>query len=180
LLNLGNTNGKGDAMKIQTDQTSVLGVQENQSSTSKTGSGASFQGVLAQEVEKTLASSSESSDASATSALSAKALGVSSMLAVEETAQLETVSETEQKVMEHIDSLLDKWENYAQALKAPSEGEDLRQAYGCLEDIQSEVQELKGASPNLGVDNPNLQSMVDEIEIMTVTEQIKFNRGDYL
>lgn len=166
-------------MKIQTNQYGVLGPQEA-SSTPSQGTGGSFEGVLAQEVEKTLGSGSEAGETAAASALSAKALGVSSMLAVEETAQTEPVSGTEQKVMEHIDSLLDKWENYAQALKAPTSEDGLRQAYNCLEDIQSEVQELKETSPNLGFDNPNLQSMVDEIDIMAVTEQIKFNRGDYL
>jgi hypothetical protein len=39
---------------------------------------------------------------------------------------------------------------------------------------------LKSSHPGLGKDHPGLQSVVDEMEILAVTERIKFNRGDYL
>lgn len=165
-------------MKIRTDQYGVLGTQESLPTAPQPETGTSFEGLLSQEVEK----SRSQTGAARTLAPppGAKALGISPLLTVQEISQTENPSETEQKVMEHIDILLHKWENYAQVLKTPGTGDDLRQAYGYLENIQSEVQVLKGAAPSLRTENPSLKSMVDELEILTVTEQFKFNRGDYL
>ena len=39
---------------------------------------------------------------------------------------------------------------------------------------------LKDEHPGLDGHSPQLSSLVNELEVMTVTEKIKFNRGDYL
>ncbi|WP_029895990.1 hypothetical protein [Desulfohalovibrio reitneri] len=87
-------------------------------------------------------------------------------------------SQTE-PVMKHVENLLEEWENYAGKLENPGEG-DLKEAYGVLERIGSEVRRIKEERPNLAQENPDLNSLVDELEIMSVTETIKFNRGDYI
>jgi len=48
-----------------------------------------------------------------------------------------------------------------------------------LEDIDGTVQQIKGENPDLATKHPALSGMVSELEVMTVTERIKFNRGDY-
>ena len=54
----------------------------------------------------------------------------------------------------------------------------LKQANNMLANIEDSVRQLKAATPNLSSDSP-LNSMVNELEIMTVTERNKLNRGDY-
>lgn len=162
-------------MKIRTDQ-ATLQQQEQQRVRSREETG-KFGELLAQEVQKT---SPEQTDQMAAPPPGSRVLGTSAIYETQGVSSTENESATEQKVMENIDSLLSKWENYAQHLSTPMAEESLRQAYGMLENIQNDVQEIKAAVPNLGQTNPSLDSMVNEIEIMTVTEQFKFNRGDYL
>ncbi len=163
-------------MKIRTEQISPLQQQDRERVREREETG-KFGELLAQEVHKT---SPQPTDQASAALAGARALGATQLLATQSAATTDTQSATEQKVMENIDSLLSKWENYAQQLSTPLAEESLRQAYGMLETIQDGVQRLKSDAPNLGQSNPSLQSMVDEIEILTVTEQFKFNRGDYL
>lgn len=87
---------------------------------------------------------------------------------------------TDGKVMENMDALLNQWEKYAQSLESPAKRTHLREAYSVLEGISQAVSELKQDMPKLAADNPSLESMVNELEILTVTETFKFNRGDYM
>ena len=80
--------------------------------------------------------------------------------------------------MENMDTLLAEWENYADKLAAGSGGDSLKQAYGVLEHIESGVRQLKEELPESTT--AGLGSLVNELEVMTVTEKFKFNRGDYL
>lgn len=74
-----------------------------------------------------------------------------------------------------MEALLDKWDVYADHLAGGSES-GLKQAYAELEEIESGVAELQNRLP----DNAALRSVADELEILSRTEKIKFNRGDYL
>lgn len=87
---------------------------------------------------------------------------------------------TEGRIMENMDALLDQWETYAQRLESPAQRTHLREAYSVLERISQAVSELKQDVPKLAANNPSLESMVNELEILTVTETFKFNRGDYM
>ena len=73
-----------------------------------------------------------------------------------------------------------EWENYAATLQASGRDKGLRPAFGVLENIETGLKELKDKWPSLSRDHPGLKSVVDELEVMAVTERIKFNRGDYL
>jgi len=86
---------------------------------------------------------------------------------------------SEGRIMENMDTLLDQWEKYAQRLESPARRTTLREAYSVLEGISHAVSELKQDVPKFASDNPSLESMVNELEILTVTETFKFNRGDY-
>jgi hypothetical protein len=84
--------------------------------------------------------------------------------------------EAGQNVLAGVENVLSKWEDYASRLDSET---DLRQAYGVLQDISAEVGKLK-QNPGMAQQDPGVQSLVDEIEVLAVTEQVKFNRGDYL
>ncbi|WP_457572437.1 hypothetical protein [Desulfovulcanus sp.] len=85
--------------------------------------------------------------------------------------QLETT------LMNQVDQLLSKWENYAAGLEKPEA--DLRGLYATLQEISRQIKELK-ENFNLKSQKPELKSILEELEIMTTTEEIKFNRGDYI
>ncbi len=163
-------------MKVRTDVMTPLEQQELERARKRDETG-KFDEMLAQEVQK--ATPHQQGSSGAASSLSEVA-AAGQLHAVQTTAPVENLSATERTVMENIDSLLSKWENYAQTLSMPVADEGLRQAYGVLENIHDQVLQLKAAAPDLERRSPSLKSMVDELEILTVTEQFKFNRGDYL
>ncbi|BBD09726.1 hypothetical protein [Desulfovibrio ferrophilus] len=85
-----------------------------------------------------------------------------------------------QNVMESLENLVSNWEDYAARVGASTEGQNLRQANGMLESIENGVSDLKSKASGLSTANPELNAMIEEVEIMAVTERIKFNRGDYI
>lgn len=72
---------------------------------------------------------------------------------------------------------LNLWDSYARTLGTSTTGTALRDAWGMLQGIDAQVAQLR--------DNPArakssaLDSILNELEIMTATEKFKFNRGDY-
>ncbi len=85
-----------------------------------------------------------------------------------------------QSVLEQASGTLDMWESYSNKLRAPGAEGNLREAYSLLEGIESQVSSLKSASKETLEQNPELASLVNELEVMSVTEKVKFNRGDYI
>ncbi len=85
-----------------------------------------------------------------------------------------------QSVIDQASGALDMWESYANTLQTPGGEGNLRQAYSLLEGIESQVSSLKNSSKETLEQNPELASLVNELEVMSVTEKIKFNRGDYI
>lgn len=102
-------------------------------------------------------------------------LGLDATQAGSSTAALDGESSSEQVVMDKIDSILSGWENYAAQLD-PSAGGSLKSAYDMLENLSGEVSEIR---QNYHGSGSGLGSIINELEIMTATEKIKFNRGDY-
>lgn len=154
-------------MKITPEQIAALQLQQ-QKNTVRSASGEGFAQMLTQEMN------------SGTSAQ-----GVSAATPTMPVAGLDQVLQaamlnkpTEQTVMEKMDSLLSKWENYSQTLGA-EEG-SLREGYHLLADIRQNIQEVKNDLAANPASGQELQSMVEELDILTTTEEYKFNRGDYL
>lgn len=84
-----------------------------------------------------------------------------------------------QAAFEGASGALDLWDAYARAVDSGASS-DLRQAYGLLADIDSQVSSLRQkASAARGL-NPGLDSLLNELEVLTATEKVKFNRGDYM
>ena len=175
-------------MKIHPDQ--LEGVRADQTSqTNRTRqTTTAFGDFLSQEVEKTGTDSAKSTATlpppgglGALGTLSTL-MGVQSVDKTQSVAAVAQVPQAEKAIMDTVENLLDKWDSYAQNLQgaqASSGTANLKQAYGVLDDIAGTVQKLRSDNPDLGTKNPALSGMVSELEVMTVTERIKFNRGDY-
>jgi hypothetical protein len=78
-----------------------------------------------------------------------------------------------------IEKLLDKWDSYANALNQKGSG-DLRGIYSLLQGMSAELQELKSSKQELLSRDATLGSLVNELDVLTTSETVKFNRGDYL
>lgn len=88
---------------------------------------------------------------------------------------------TETKAMDTIDSLLSQWENYAHQLASSPHG--LRNAHDTLNRISTEIGQLKANWPQddqAAGPGADLRNMLNELEVMAVTERVKFDRGDYI
>lgn len=159
-------------MKIQPDQlTSVQ--QTGQVQPAWSSPSQDFGEILAKQV-----GGSQSTDSTTAPSLEGVA-SLSQLMAAASTQSTQATSNTDKAVMDNVDNLLNQWENYAGQLASGSSG-NLRQAYGTLENIQTGVDKLKDEYPDLSEQNPQLSSLVNELDVMTTTEKVKFNRGDYL
>lgn len=164
-------------MKINPDQSAVA-TPEQERDVRKIGkTGERFEDLLSRAAEKANAVSREQ-----TSRTPGQMTGPGSAMNLTATQMLfpsvqPRASET--KAMDTIDNLLSQWEKYAdQLVSAPHE---LRNAHDMLNRISSEIGELKSNWPQEGaVASVGLRNMLNELEVMAVTERIKFNRGDYI
>jgi hypothetical protein len=163
-------------MKIQTDQLTALQQAAEKTAGTKNASGDAFAAMLAQQVGGD--GSSQASGLSAPPLAGYAALDLSGPQASGDVEASGQFTEEEQAVMNNMDTLLAKWENYADQLASGSGGDSLKQAYGVLENIETGVKQLKDDLPSDV--SKGLGSLVNELEVMTVTEKIKFNRGDYI
>ncbi len=162
-------------MQIQTDQVTALR-QTAEKTKDTQGNADAFASLLAKET-----GGDQTATATGLSAPPLSGCGILGIPGAQEIASTEAtgqLSEQERSVMENMNSVLTKWEKYADQLAAGSGDDSLKQAYGVLENIESDVKQLKNDLPENA--NAGLGSMVNELEVMTVTEKIKFNRGDYL
>jgi hypothetical protein len=155
-------------MKIRPDQIEGVQSEQTQRRNKAKQSDAAFGDLLNQEVargEKTVPPSV------------APPLVVNPLLAAGHIAAVQPVSEDGAQVAGQVESILDKWDDYAATLADPESG--LKSAYGALDEIAGDVASLKAEQPDLANTHPGLKSIVDELETLTATEQFKFNRGDY-
>jgi hypothetical protein len=102
------------------------------------------------------------------------------MQQTEMSGRVEGVEEAEDGlVAEGLEKLLNKWDAYADALSRKN-SDDLRGVYALLQGMSAELNDLKSARKDLLAKNSALDSLVNELDVLTATETIKFNRGDYL
>lgn len=162
-------------MKIHPDQLKAI-EQEQAKARRAEEADKGFGDMLAKEIGK-----AEGGSPAQAGAVPPPGASLSSMILASQAAQgTGENSDSGQAVMDNLESLLDEWENYAARLQEPSESLNLRQANGMLENIEQGVASIKDKYPGLEKDHPGLKAVVDEVEILAVTERIKFNRGDYI
>lgn len=83
-----------------------------------------------------------------------------------------------QAAFEEASGTLELWDSYAQTLGRSSSDTALRDAYEILQGIDSRISQLR-TNPMSGK-NAQFDDILNELEILSVTEKFKFNRGDYL
>jgi hypothetical protein len=157
-------------MKIHPDQIEGVRQSQDQARTNRTAEpGQAFGDILGEEVSK----------AGTTQAASAAPPppGIQAMHPLFATQAVAEVDATaaEGEAVAQVERTLDSLETYAGILGDTGSG-SLREAYAALENLQSDVADLKG----MAAGHPGLQDVADELEVLATTEQIKFNRGDYL
>ncbi|WP_052507521.1 hypothetical protein [Desulfonatronovibrio magnus] len=92
-------------------------------------------------------------------------------------SSLITSQQREPSLMNKMDSLLNMWENYAADMDSPDS--NLKQVYNHLQNISQGIKDVKNSS-SFENQRPEVKSILQELEVMTATEEIKINRGDYL
>lgn len=83
------------------------------------------------------------------------------------------------KVADDLEGILNQWEKYSTQISSQGTP-DLKGAFGTLKELAHNLATLKQTAPSLKADFPELDDVRNELEVMTVTEQFKINRGDYL
>lgn len=165
-------------MKITPEQLAALQREAQKQQSGQTESLEDFQKMLDQEVNK---SSGALGTTGSQQAGKVPSLDINSLHTLIQTSGTSGILEQQtsgQQIMEQVDELLDKWENYAQQLQQPDQG--LKKGYQTLEEIDSAVKLLQENMPESGTNNEQIKPLLNELEIMAVTEKIKFNRGDYM
>jgi len=161
-------------MEIRPDQ--IEGVQSGSTTQRKDStkqSDSAFGDILSQEVAK-----GESTTCTECATPPVFVNPLLSTEAVDSVESVESVSTEPASVTEEVESILDKWDDYTAALGDSDTG--LKTAYSALNAIADQVASLKSDQSDLSESDPELSSIVDELEAMTATEQFKFNRGDYV
>jgi hypothetical protein len=154
------------AMKITPDQLAALQLQQKNKARSATGEG--FAQALAEELDS---GSGAKAGAAATS--------TAPMARLDQTLQAAMLNKpTGQTLMDKMDTLLSKWENYSQII-GTADG-NLREGYSLLADIRQDIRAVKSDLAQNPERGEGLETMVEELDILATTEEFKFNRGDYL
>ncbi|MDR2161702.1 MAG: hypothetical protein LBO77_06155 [Desulfovibrio sp.] len=96
-----------------------------------------------------------------------------------ESALVSPAGGQEAQIARRMEDLFSGMEDYAGRL-ASDAPDALRGAYGRLEGLAGGIASLKGAFPDMEREQPELAALVKELEVLTVSETFKFNRGDYL
>lgn len=78
-----------------------------------------------------------------------------------------------------LNTTLASMDRYAAKLSGQS-ADALKSAYGELNALDSSLAELRKNLGRLSRPEPELEGMVNELEVLAATERIKFDRGDYL
>ncbi len=86
---------------------------------------------------------------------------------------------TTSQAFDRASGALDMWDSYVNVLRTSGTNGNLRDAYSLLEGVDAHVSTLKTEAEPLLKQNPQLASLVNELEVLSTTEKFKFNRGDY-
>ena len=168
-------------MKITNDQLEALLRQQSQTSgtnRAQTAQGG-FEAALTEQMglENAVASSAfPTSSAGQTS----QASMISQMLLGTTQSQPADIDEDViQSAFSQASGTLDMWDSYVSTLGDAGNNGSLRQAYALLQGIDGQVASLKENTAGLRGQNPGLDTLVNNLEVLATTEKFKFNRGDY-
>ncbi|OEU66448.1 MAG: hypothetical protein BA863_08845 [Desulfovibrio sp. S3730MH75] len=162
-------------MKISPEQIEALQQQQQQQANkTKKVSGAAFGEFLNSEVQQ-----SAGPQTSSAPPVPPGLQTINPLIQMQQAASVQAVAPNEGEFVGKVENLFGQLENYAQQLGSPDAG-SLKNAYKTLEGVQGGVDSLKKDWPGVASENPELGGIVNELEVMAMTEHIKFNRGDYV
>lgn len=158
-------------MRINTEQITQI-VQQGTAAKASAKTADGFHNLLSQQIELQSKSTAEG-----TLPPGARSIAFDPRLAADQqSAQTEINPD---QVADELEGILDQWETYSAQIGTESTP-DLKGAFGTLQELAHNLATLKQTAPSLQSDFPELDSVRNELEVMTVTEQFKLNRGDYL
>jgi hypothetical protein len=99
------------------------------------------------------------------------------LLGVEEETPVSADEAVLDEAFGQVSGTLDLLDKYSASLGS---ADSLREAYSLLNDIDGKVADIEQDAARLRTQNPVLDSLLDELKTIALTEKIKFNRGDYL
>lgn len=82
-------------------------------------------------------------------------------------------------LMSEIEDSLSGLDEYTKSLQSSGSAADLKQAWQSLSAFSQSVSNLRQNYASLSQQDSSLDAMINDLEIMAVTETYKFNRGDY-
>ncbi len=91
-----------------------------------------------------------------------------------------TSTNPRQALLNEIDNSLSSLDMYTQSIQSQNASHNLmKQAWQGLMAFSQSVNDLRQNYANLSEQDSSLDAMINDLEIMAVTETYKFNRGDY-
>lgn len=162
-------------MKIRSDYLEALYRQEQASKSASAGS-TGFEDLLSEEIGR-----SGGTPGSEAMPPPGAGMGINALLAdpsVLGTAEADQVTVDDalvQSVTGQASGLLQSWEMYSGALS----GGGTRDAWNILAGMDQNLRSMRNDLGSMQRPDSALESMVNELEVLSATEKFKFNRGDY-
>lgn len=169
-------------MKVTNDQLEALLRQQSQSSSTsrtQTAQGGGFEAALTEQLGLENAVATSAFPTSATGQTSQASMISQMLLGTTQTEATDIEEDVIQSAFSQASGTLDMWDSYVNALGSSGQGGSLREAYSLLQGIDGQVAALKTNTAAVRGQNTGLDSLVNELDVMTATEKFKFNRGDY-
>ena len=169
-------------MKVTNDQLEALLRQQSQSSSTsrtQTAQGGGFEAALTEQLGLENAVATSAFPTSATGQTSQASMISQMLLGTTQTESTDIDEDVIQSAFSQASGTLDMWDSYVNALGSSGQGGSLREAYSLLQGIDGQVAALKTNTAAVRGQNTGLDSLVNELDVMTATEKFKFNRGDY-
>ena len=169
-------------MKVTNDQLEALLRQQSQSSSTsraQTAQGGGFEAALTEQLGLENAVATSAFPTSATGQASQASMISQMLLGTTQTEPADIDEDVIQSAFSQASGTLDMWDSYVNALGSSDQNGSLREAYSLLQGIGGQVSAIKDSTASVRGQNAGLDSLVNELDVMTTTEKIKFNRGDY-
>lgn len=165
-------------MNIRTDYLNELQRQEETKKTSKPiQSSGAFEELLSQEIATTSTTQINSNDISMVFTGKLNNIDPTVLMALNKPEMIGALGDTTlDSVTKQTDALLLSWDEYSAALEG---GASARGAWEKLTKIEAQIKKLQGNLASMQSPNSNLESIANELNIMTIVEKAKINRGDY-
>ena len=168
-------------MKITNDQLEALLRQQGQTSgtnRAQTAQGG-FEAALTEQMGLENAVASSAFPTSSAGQTSQSSMISQMLLGTTQSEPADIDEDVIQSAFSQASGTLDMWDSYVNALGSSGQDGSLREAYSLLQGIDGQVSALKSNTASVRGQNAGLDSLVNELDVMTTTEKIKFNRGDY-